>query len=203
MGFYKKLSTQNQRAFSGTRPVINIHAGELQDYIHHLQSVSYEEMNAGMKSLVRQSANDIKNVYMQFTPQRTSGGRSGKYGATPGNLRRSLKVFEKRQKNRFVVEFTVGYKLHRKGTGKDIKNDGYYGFMVSDGVAGSRANKVPSLQKGNIDFINRARRNANKLIDTGLSDRALRFIDNKLEKLLAKKQGMSAKQYAALKSKYM
>lgn len=204
MGYFKKLSTMHQRSFTGKGAVVNIHAGELMDYVHHLQTVSYNEMNNGLKSIARQSANDVKAIYMALTPQRTSGGATGKYGATPGNLKRSLRIYQKRQRDAFIVEFSVGYRLHRGVSKKDIKNDGYYGFMVSDGVAGRRPKaKTPSIQQGNIDFINRAKKQANKQIEQGLSERALRFINNKLERhLIPKKHGMSAKQYAAMAAKY-
>lgn len=203
MGLFKKLSTMNQRSFTGKGAVINIHAGELQEYVHHLQTVSYNEMNNGLKSIARQSANDVKAIYMTLTPQRSSGGATGKYGATPGNLKRSLRIYQKRQRDAFIVEFSVGYRLHRGVAKSDIKNDGYYGFMVSDGVAGRRKGKAPSIQKGNIDFIARAKKQANRQIEQGLTERALRFINNKLDKhLIPKSHGMSAKQWAAMQSKY-
>lgn len=166
---------------------------QMNDYISHLKSLDYRAMNNGAASIVRQVANDIKSTYKAITPRRNSNKKSGKYGATAGNLQRSLRTFRKRQNDPFVIEFSVGYKTHRYGElaaklskGK-APNDGYYGWMVNYGVAGRGKGKK---SYPNQHFIERARKQANTMIGGKLSERASTFIQRKLEKALVKKMNL-------------
>lgn len=163
---------------------------QMNDYISHLKSLDYRSMNNGAASIVRQVANDIKSTYKAITPRRNSNKKSGKYGATGGNLQRSLRTFKKRQLDPFIVQYTVGFKSHAYGAaqaklaqGKKV-TDGYYGWMVSYGVAGrgKGRNSNPS-----IGFIRRARMSSNNIIDGQLSQRAEQFIERKLQKALVNK----------------
>lgn len=188
MGVMKRLSMSGGKfPNSGGGGLITLDSSGLQDYITHLKKLSYNEMNNGVKSIVRQVANDIKRVYLGNTPRRQSGGRTGKYGATPGNLQRSLRVFAKRQKDPFIVEFTVGFKTYkdlqaRVKAGKRA-NDGYYAFMLNEGLEGRGKMKRKRMTR-HVGFIQDSRDSANKIINREVSERVTDFIHKKLDKML-------------------
>lgn len=167
---------------------ITLDTKQLSGYIEHLKSISYTDMNNGAFSIVRQAANDIKGAYLIQTPRRQDGKKTGKYDAMPGNLQNSLRVFKKKQRDPFVVEFSVGFKKHQRGellaklAGGSRAFDGYYDFMLDYGVEG-RGRGVPSSGRHR-GFIQRARRDANRMIEAGLSERATEFLHRKLEKKL-------------------
>lgn len=188
MGVMKKMSIgQKATSSRGGGSLIVIDSKELTDYVTHLKKLSYNEMNNGVKSIVRQVANDIKKVYLGVTPRRSSGGRTGKYGATPGNLQRSLRVFAKRQKDPFLVEFSVGFKQERNLMGKiragGKVTDGYYGWMLSYGVEGREKGKTSRSMK-HFGFIEKARSSGNKIIAQEVSERVTDFIHKKMEKMI-------------------
>lgn len=167
------------------KPLITLDDKALKLYIQHLKSQNYKDMNNGAKSIVRQYAQDVKQSYKKDTPKRATMGASGKYGATSGNLQRSLRVFPKRQKDPFIIEFSVGFKsymnLQQLVNSKKKVNDGYYGWMVNEGVAG-RSGSSDKSEK----FADKARINANLIIDGQISERALLFLNKKLDKILNK-----------------
>jgi hypothetical protein len=174
-----------------SKSILTLDFSQVDKYVVHLKTLNYNEMNNGMKSIVNQVANDVKDTYHSGTPLRNpraekarkgTKNKSGKYGATPGNLRRSLRVFKKRQPDPFVIEYTVGFKTHKYGTivGKKVI-DGYYGWMVNYGKAGKGKGHSSNRSKG---FIQTARKQSNVLLNNGLSDRAEAFIQRKLAKML-------------------
>lgn len=177
---------------------INLDSKDIEAYIKHLRGLSYRELNNGVQSLVGQAANDIMNIYSPLTPIRQRGGEGGKYKTQPGNLRKSLRKYRKRQDNPFIVEWTVGYRTHeyselqqkiqkRKESGKPRTKrherdelDGYYGFFVGWGRAGVHG-------KGGTKYIPLARAKANRMIETSLTDKTVDFIEKKLQKAVDKK----------------
>ncbi len=215
-----------------SKSILTLDFSQVDKYIAHLKTLNYNEMNNGTKSIVNQVARDIKDTYSQLVPIRKpvdklqaksnpnnkgkrgpqkvkqgnkGKGVSGKYGAQKGNLRRSLRVFAKRQTDPFIVEYTVGFKTHAYGSivGKNVI-DGYYGWMVNYGEAGWVEGGKSRASKG---FIQTARRKSNALISSGLSDRAVSFIQKKLAKMLgaydASGSQFKDKAYEkALRSKY-
>lgn len=163
---------------------ITIDTSDVKRYINHLKKLDYKEMNNGIKSIVRQTANDIKRIYQPFTPVRTSGGNTGKYKSAPGNLRRSLRIYQKRQRDAFVVEFSVGFTFTDLKQRNKGQSDGYYAYMVDHGTSGKfPRGKAPKMGK-NVGFIDRARAEANKQINTGLSEKGKAFILRKLKKMM-------------------
>jgi hypothetical protein len=168
---------------------ITLDTNDVKRYIAHLQKLDYKEMNNGIISLVRQTANDIKRIYQPITPTRTSGGKTGKYGAAPGNLRRSLRVFQKRQTDPFIVQFSVGFTFTNFNQREKGASDGYYAYMVDHGTAGRYPKKKARRPGINTGFIERARNEANKQIDKGLSEKGKTFIVRKLNKMIANGRG--------------
>jgi hypothetical protein len=169
---------------------IKIDTSQVDAYIKHLNKMDYRGMNNGASSIVRQVANDVKSDYKAVTPKRDSKKKSGKYGATGGNLQRSLRVFRKKQRNPFIIEYSVGYKTHSYGQlaakihkGQKV-TDGYYGWMVNYGVAGRGKGKK---DYSNQNFIKKARDRANITIGGKLSNRVTTFLTRKLEKELTKR----------------
>lgn len=169
---------------------IKIDTSQISAYIKHLNRMNYRGMNNGASSIVRQVANDVKSDYKAVTPKRDSKKKTGKYGATGGNLQRSLRVFKRKQKSQFIIQYSVGYKTHSYGQlaakiGKGQKvTDGYYGWMVNYGVAGRGKGKKDYSNK---NFIKKARDRANIIIGGKLSDKVTIFLKRKLEKELSKK----------------
>ena len=166
------------------KPFITLDTNDVKRYIAHLKKLDYKEMNNGIKSIVRQTANDIKRIYQPFTPIRTSGGTTGKFNSEPGNLRRSLRIFQKRQRDAFIVEFSIGFTFtNEKQRGKGMR-DGYYAYMLDHGTSGKfPRGKAPKMTK-HVGFIERARKEANKQIDNGLSEKGKAFIVRKLKKMI-------------------
>ena len=171
------------------KPFITLDTNDVKRYIAHLQKLDYKEMNNGIITLVRQTANDIKRIYQPITPTRTSGGKTGKYGAAPGNLRRSLRVFQKRQTDPFIVQFSVGFTFTNFNQREKGVSDGYYAYMVDHGTAGRYPKKKARRPGINTGFIERARNEANKQIDKGLSEKGKTFIVRKLNKMIANGRG--------------
>lgn len=164
---------------------IQLNTDTFDSYIKHLKGMDYDSMMNGAAVIVRQVANDLKDVYLGYTPKRASGGRTGKYGAMPGNLQKSLRVFPKRRRVPFVIEFSVGFKKYgdlQSRTKRGNKAfDGYYDFMLNQGVEGRQIGPSKGKQKHR-GFIQQARLSANRVIDGELSERATNFIHRRMAK---------------------
>lgn len=176
----------------GGKSTFSIDTSDLDAYIKRLQTKSYTAMMHDVRALVRQSAQDIRRVYLPFVPISEKKGARGKYGFTSGNLKRSLRIFQKRQVDKFVAEFSVGFKKHNRGAlaakvmqGKKV-SDGYYGAWVNAGVAGRQRGK--SLTRSNVSqgFRERAKNTVNATTQGRLSARALKVLKRRLEKDILK-----------------
>jgi hypothetical protein len=206
---------------------IQLNTDTFDSYIKHLKGMDYDSLMNGAAVIVRQVANDLKDVYMSHTPKRQSGGRTGKYGALPGNLQRSLRVFPKRRRTPFVVEFSVGYKkfqnLAQLSKAGSRAFDGHYDFMLNQGDEGMKAGRPrnkpkhekPSQPQGSTEpnrvgkkkgsykgFIQRARVSANRVIDGELSQRATDFIHKRMAKDLGWKAPQNTTMNKAMMKKY-
>lgn len=158
---------------------------DLDRYIANMRKKSYKGMIRDANAIARQSANDIKRAYKPFVPKSDREGATKQYGFTSGNLVRSLKIFRKRQRKTFVVEFSIGFKEHQYGSLKRKKRgtaDGYYGAWVNAGVAGRQ--KGRSKRRSNLSqrFRERARGSVNRVMQQGISQRGLKVLRRRLEK---------------------
>lgn len=164
--------------------------------MRYLRTLNYRDIDREVKPVVRQIANQAKVIMKRHTPIRqkeyvtkkgtvrtVTQGSANKYGAAPGNLQRSIRVYVKRTKaGMYEVGASVGPKLHRRGAllkkmdaGKSV-TDGYYWFFVN--FMRSRNNI-----KG-YGFVNKARKEANRAIDGSLTQRGVKVIQRRLQKKL-------------------
>ena len=185
-----------KRSHSGD--AITFDTSQLDSYVRYLRTLKYKDVDREVKPVVRQIANQAKTIMKRHTPVRqkeyvtkkgtvrtvTQGG-ANKYGAAPGNLKRSMRVYVKRTKaGMYEIGASVGPKLHRRGAllkkqaqGKNI-TDGYYWFFVN--FLRSRNNIA------GYGFVNKARKEANRTIDGKLTQRGVRVIERRLQKKLNK-----------------
>jgi hypothetical protein len=170
-----------------------IDTSDLQAYVKYLQTLSYNDMIRDSAAVVRQSAQDMRRAYMPLVPESKRKGETRRYKFTKGNLRRSVGVYKKIQRSTFVVEFSVGFKLHRYGDlSKKIRrggraNDGYYGTWVNSGVAGRQKGKAKEPYSS-MGFRDRAEIAVNRVYEKGLSTRGSRVIERKLKKIAERKK---------------
>lgn len=169
-----------------------IDTSDLQEYVKYLQTLSYKDMIRESAAVVRQTANDMKAAYKSFVPVSKREGETRRYKFTKGNLKRSVGVYKKRQRSTFVVEFSVGFKLHRSGElARKIRQgkrayDGYYGSFVNAGVAGQQKGR-PKTRYANEGFRDRAEIAVNRVYAQGMSQRGRRVIERKLKKIAERK----------------
>ena len=172
------------------KQTFNIDTSDIDDYIAYLQKKDYRGLMSGATAIVRQGANDIKNVYKPLVPKSGRKGRTKAYGFRSGNLRRSLRIYKKKQKHPMVVEFSIGFKKHKYGElqarlsqGKSV-TDGYYGAWVDSGVAGRQRGKPNKGASSSAGFRERAKRRANVRTNMGMSKKAKQFLIKRMNKEL-------------------
>ena len=165
---------------------ITIDKSELDKYIANMKRKSYKGLTSDATAIARQSANDIKRAYKPFVPKSERKGQTKIYGFRSGNLQRSLRIFKKKRKQPFVVEFSVGFKEHRYGdlmakinAGKRA-NDGWYGSLVDAGVAGRQKGRSNSNRSQG--FRGRAKSRVNMVLRNGISQKGMRVLRRRLEK---------------------
>ena len=165
---------------------ITIDKSELDRYIANMKRKSYKGLISDATAIARQSANDIKRAYKPFVPKSERKGQTKIYGFRSGNLQRSLRIFKKRRKQPFMVEFSVGFKEHRYGelmakinAGKRA-NDGWYGSLVDAGVAGRQKGRSNSNRSQG--FRGRAKSRVNMVLRNGISQKGMRVLKRRLEK---------------------
>jgi hypothetical protein len=169
---------------------IEIDTSDVDAYISYLKKKNFKGLMRGVTAITRQGANDIKNVYKPLVPKSGRSGKTKAYGFRSGNLRRSLRIFKKRQRNDMIVEFSVGFKKHKYGElqaklsqGKRI-TDGYYGAWVDSGVAGRQRGKPNKGASSSAGFRERAKRRANMRLKMGMSNKAKQFLTKRMNKEL-------------------
>lgn len=170
------------------KPFISLESKDLDAYIKNMRKKDFNGMIRDQNAVVRQVAQDMRRTYKGFVPKSNRKSQTAKYGFKSGNLRKSVNIYRKRQRNNFVTEFSVGFKIHRYGElgalmrrGKRV-TDGYYGAFVDAGVAGRQRGKPNKGQSKNAGFRERARRRVNLRMSMGISKRGMRVLQRRLDK---------------------